>query len=87
MHKEFLEYVIKSITFHPDDVRIEESRDDMGVLLVVNVHHEDMGSVVGRSGNTAKAIRSLLHIVGMKHGARVSMKINEPVGGKRYIEE
>jgi hypothetical protein len=42
-----------------------------------------MGKVIGRSGNTAKAIRTLLRVVGMKHNARVNLKINEPVGGSR----
>jgi hypothetical protein len=42
-----------------------------------------MGKIIGRSGNTAKAIRTLLRVVGMKHNARVNLKINEPVGGLR----
>ena len=41
-----------------------------------------MGKIIGRSGNTAKAIRTLLRVVGMKHDARVNLKINEPEGGK-----
>jgi hypothetical protein len=39
-----------------------------------------MGKIIGRSGNTAKAIRTLLRVVGMKHNARVNLKINEPEG-------
>ena len=52
------------------------------VLLTLDVHAEDMGKIIGRSGNTAKAIRTLLRVVGMKHDARVNLKINEPAGGK-----
>jgi len=77
---EFLEYLIKSIVDHPDDVKIERSIDDLGVLLRLKVHREDMGQVVGRQGATAKAIRSLLRIVGIKHNARVNLKIEEPDG-------
>ncbi len=42
-----------------------------------------MGTVVGRSGNTAKAIRTLLRVVGMKNNARVNLKILEPEGSIR----
>src|SRR3989338_4680311 len=77
---EFLEYVIKSIVDHPGDVKVERRVDEMGVLLSLRVHSEDMGQVVGRQGATAKSIRSLLRIVGIKHNARVNLKIEEPEG-------
>ena len=77
---EFLEYLIKSIVDHPDDVKIERSIDDLGVLLRLKVHKDDMGQVVGRQGATATAVRSLLRIVGIKHNARVNLKIEEPEG-------
>lgn len=80
----FLEYVIKSLVDHPDDVVIVRSVDEMGVLLTLTVSPEDMGKIIGRDGNIAKAIRTLLRVVGMKHNARVNLKINEPVGGKRF---
>jgi predicted RNA-binding protein Jag len=51
--------------------------------MTLTVHSEDMGKIIGRSGNTAKAIRTLLRVVGMKNNARVNLKINEPEGGKR----
>ena len=69
--KEFLEFVVKSIVDHPDDVMIDRRVDEMGVLLSLKVHAQDMGQVVGRQGATAKAIRSLLRIVGIK-GNRAS---------------
>lgn len=58
----------------------------MGVLLTLDVHAEDMGKVIGRKGATAKAIRTLLRVVGMKNYARVNMKILEPEGGMRAHE-
>lgn len=79
--QEFLEYVVKSLVDHPDDVKIVRTVDEMGVLLTLDVSSEDMGKVIGRSGNTAKAIRTLLRVVGMKNNARVNLKVNEPVGG------
>lgn len=79
--QEFLEYVVKALVDHPEDVTVSRQVDEMGVLLTLDVNAADMGKVIGRSGNTAKAIRILLRVVGMKHNARVNLKINEPAGG------
>jgi len=81
--QEFLEYLVKSIVDHPDDVKVDRKVDEMGVLLSLKVHPQDMGQVVGRQGSTAKAIRSLLRIVGIKNSARVNLKIEEPEGSTR----
>jgi uncharacterized protein len=78
---QFLEYVVKALVEHPDDVKITRTVDEMGVLMTLDVNPDDMGKVIGRSGNTAKAIRILLRVVGMKNNARVNLKINEPAGG------
>lgn len=80
--QEFLEYLIKGIVDHPEDVKVERRVDEMGVLLSLKLHPEDMGMVIGRGGNTAKAIRSLVRIVGLKNHARVNLKIEEPEGGR-----
>lgn len=79
--QQFVEYVLKSVVDNPDDVRVDRTIDDMGVLISVNVNPEDMGKVIGKSGQTAKAIRTLLKVVGAKNDARVNMKIIEPEGG------
>lgn len=81
--QEFLEFVVKGLVENPDSVKITRAVDEMGVLLTLDLHPDDMGKVIGRSGNTAKAIRTLLRVVGMKHNARVNLKINEPPGGMR----
>jgi uncharacterized protein len=78
---EFLEFVVKSLVDNPDDVKVARTVDEMGVLLTLDVNRADMGKIIGRSGNTAKAIRTLLRVVGMKNNARVNLKINEPEGG------
>ena len=77
---QFLEYVVKALVDNPDDVKIKRTVDEMGVLMTLDVHRDDMGKVIGRSGNTAKAIRILLRVVGMKNNSRINLKINEPVG-------
>lgn len=84
--KDFLEFLVKSIVDHPDDVVIDRRVDEMGVLLSLKVHAQDMGQIVGRQGSTAKAIRSLLRIVGIKNNARVNLKIEEPEGAARRPE-
>ncbi|HVU79816.1 MAG TPA: KH domain-containing protein [Candidatus Paceibacterota bacterium] len=84
--QEFLEFVVKGLVENPDAVKITRAVDEMGVLLTLDLHPDDMGKVIGRSGNTAKAIRTLLRVVGMKHNARVNLKINEPVGGLRDMD-
>jgi len=81
--QEFLEYLVKSIVDSPDEVKVERKIDEMGVLLSLKVSQKDMGHVVGRQGATAKAIRSLLRIVGVRNNARVNLKIEEPEGGSR----
>ncbi|MDO8620602.1 MAG: KH domain-containing protein [bacterium] len=78
-----MEYVVKALVDAPDDVKIVRTVDEMGVLLTLSISPVDMGKVIGRSGNTAKAIRTLLRVVGMKNNARVNLKINEPEGGMR----
>lgn len=78
--QEFLEFLVKSIVDHPEDVRIDRRIDDLGVLLTLHVNPADMGHIVGRQGVTAKAIRTLLRIIAVKHSARVNLKIEEPEG-------
>jgi len=80
--QQFLEFVVKALVDNPDDVKINRTVDEMGVLLTMVVHKDDMGKVIGRSGATAKAIRTVLRVVGMKNDARVNLKIEEPEGGR-----
>ena len=82
LDKEFLDFVIKSLVDNPDAVEVDRKVDEMGVLLTLKVDAADMGKIIGRQGNTAKAIRSLLRVVGMKNNARVNLKIEEPEGGR-----
>ncbi len=79
-YQAFLEYVVKNLVDHPEEVSVEKKVDEMGVLLSLKVHPEDMGQIIGRGGNTARAIRSLVRIIGLKNHARVNLKIEEPEG-------
>ena len=80
--QEFVEYVVKSIVDHPDDVKVNRTVDEMGVLLTLTVNPDDMGQVIGRQGATAKSVRTLLRVIGAKNNARVNLKINEPEGSE-----
>jgi len=81
--KDFLEFIVKAIVGNPGDVKVERKVDEMGVLLLLSINAQDMGYVIGKQGQTAKAIRTLLKIVGAKNNARVNLKINEPEGSTR----
>ena len=80
--QEFLDFLIRALVDNPDAVRTERKVDEMGVLLTLKVDPADMGKIIGRDGQTAKAIRSLLRVVGIKNNARVNLKIEEPEGGR-----
>ena len=85
--QEFLESLIKALADHPESVKVARAVDEMGVLLTLKVDPQDMGSIIGRQGSTAKAIRTLLRIVGSKNNARVNLKIEEPEGSTRPPRE
>lgn len=76
--KDFIEFVVKNIVDFPDEVEIERDIDDLGVLITLKVAKDDMGKIIGKSGQTAKAMRVLLRLIGSKNGERVNLKILEP---------
>jgi len=78
----FLEYIVKALVDHPDEVKIERKVDEMGVLLSLKLNPEDMGQIIGKQGSTISSIRDLLRIIGLKNHARVNLKIVEPEGGR-----
>lgn len=80
--QEFVEFVVKALVDNPDKVKTERTVDEMGVLITLDVDPQDMGQIIGRQGQTAKSIRTLLKVVGAKNNARVNLKIKEPEGGK-----
>lgn len=81
--QEFVEYIVKSIVNHPEDVAVERTIDERGVLLSLKVNPSDMGLVIGKGGSTAKAIRTLAKIIGLRNQARVNFRIIEPEGSRR----
>ncbi len=80
--QEFIEYVTKALVNNPEDVKTSRTLDEMGVLITLKVNPTDMGYIIGKQGQTAKALRTLLKIVGAKAKARLNLKIEEPEGGR-----
>lgn len=78
--QEFVEFVVRQLVDTPDAVSTQRTVDEMGVLITLTVDPKDLGQVIGRQGQTAKALRTLLRVVGAKHQARVNLKIYEPEG-------
>lgn len=92
--QQFVEMVVKAIVDNPNDVKVERTVDERGVFIQLSINPEDMGKVIGKEGRTAKALRTLLRIVGAKEDARVNLKIVEPEGStfnqrvsEREVEE
>lgn len=79
--QEFVEMVIKALVENPDKVKVERTVDEMGVLLTLSVDPSDMGKIIGKEGRTAKAVRTLLRVLGARNNSRVNLKIAEPEGG------
>lgn len=73
--QQFVEYIVKSLVSRPDEVMVERSIDEKGVLLVLSVHPDDLGRVIGRRGTTAQSLRTLLRALGTKNDARYNLKI------------
>lgn len=80
---ELLEQMVKAIVANTDAVKIERKVDEMGVLLELSIDRADMGTVIGKQGNTAKALRTILRAYGAKNNARINLKIIEPDGSNR----
>jgi Predicted RNA-binding protein (contains KH domain) len=81
--QQFVEYVVKAIVNNPNDVRTERTVDERGVLITLFINPADMGYVIGRQGQTARSVSTLLRIVGAKTNARVNLKIYEPEESRR----
>lgn len=78
--RDFVEYVVRQLVDEPEKIEITRTIDEMGVLITLKVSKDDMGKIIGKSGQTAKALRILLRVVGAKNKARVNLKIMEPDG-------
>ncbi len=68
-----LEHLVKGIVDRPDDVQVVAKSSPRGEVLEVRVHPEDLGRVIGRSGRTAKALRTLVSALADGRKVRVDV--------------
>ena len=80
--QEFVDFVVRGLVNEPDKVETSRAVDEMGVLITIKVSPEDMGILIGKSGQTARSLRTLARVVGAKNNARVNLRIEEPEGGR-----
>jgi predicted RNA-binding protein YlqC (UPF0109 family) len=73
----FLDYVIKGLVDHPEEVRITPVERAEMILYELQVHPGDVGKIIGKQGSTIHAIRALLQVAGAKKGQRCSLEIVE----------
>lgn len=85
--QEFVEYVVGQLVTKPEAIVTKRTIDELGVLIELTVDREDMGVVIGKEGKTAKAIRTLLRVLGAKNDSRINLKIVEPEGGEPYVKK
>lgn len=76
--KDLLSYIVTSLVSKPEAVSIDENRDNGNVDLNLTVDPADMGMIIGKNGQTIRAIRKLLTIRAMAENVRVNLQLNEP---------
>ncbi len=75
--QQFVEYIVKNLVANPEDVKVERTIDEKGVLLTLTVHKEDLGRIIGRRGATAQSLRALLRALALKNNAHYNLKISD----------
>ena len=85
--QQFVEYVVKLLVMHPEDVVVEREIDEKGVLLTLKVNDADIGRVIGRRGFTAQSLRNLLRSLGVKNNARYNLKITNTTNSEDDSEK
>lgn len=83
--QQFVEYTVKALVGRPEDVVVDRTIDEKGVLLTLTVNPADLGRVIGKRGSTAQSLRTLLRALGAKNDARYNLKIvnNDGFSGER----
>lgn len=75
--KDLVEYIVKSLVTNPEGVLVEEKNSEEGINLLLTVDQADMGLVIGKAGQTIKAIRRLVLIRAMSEGLRVNLELKD----------
>jgi predicted RNA-binding protein YlqC (UPF0109 family) len=75
---DFLHFVLESLVEDKSELKVDGRLDDLGVLLTVQVSERDMGKLIGKGGQTVKALRTLIRVIGGNANQRINIKILEP---------
>ena len=73
--KDLVEYIAKSIVNEPDEVKVEEENNEDGITLKLQVADDDKGRIIGKQGQIAQAMRTLLRVKAAKASTRVRLEI------------
>ena len=84
--QQFVEYIVKNLVENPEDVKVERTIDEKGVLLTLSVNKEDLGRIIGRRGATAQSLRALLRALALKNNARYNLKISDSEEKNEAVE-
>ncbi len=75
--KDLIQYITRLLVEHPDEVRLTEVDGEKTVVFELRCHPDDIGKVIGKSGKTIGAIRTLLATLATKQGRRALLEIVE----------
>lgn len=84
--QQFVEYIVKKLVENPEDVKVERTIDEKGVLLTLSVNKEDLGRIIGRRGATAQSLRALLRALALKNNAHYNLKISDSEEKNEAVE-
>ena len=84
--QQFVEYIVKNLVENPEDVKVERTIDEKGVLLTLSVNKEDLGRIIGRRGATAQSLRALLRALALKNNAHYNLKISDSEEKNEAVE-
>jgi predicted RNA-binding protein YlqC (UPF0109 family) len=68
--KDFVEYIVKKLVDHPDEVKVTQIDSEKTIIMELQVKEGDLGKVIGKKGRTAKALRTLLTAAAAKQGQK-----------------
>ncbi|MBI4651539.1 KH domain-containing protein [Candidatus Desantisbacteria bacterium] len=79
----FLEYIIKSLVDSPEKISIKKSEEDDRILIEIDAASHDMGKLIGKNGQTVKAIRTIMNVSALKAKKKVMLDIREVPGDNK----
>ncbi len=85
--KDTLDFLIRSLVDHPEDIVIDEKVDGEATILTIHVHPEDIGKVIGKSGRIIRALRDLMKVIAAKRNIYVDVEIAEDERPEQSPEE